>query len=191
MRTRIIAAIVVLGAAVIAAGASADFRRVNDPRGDVECIHDNLPAGEVPTCSDSKRRNAEIVRATAGHGKNGRLKHTIRVVGKFQRGIQDVYLGIDTDSDECERSFLFRPGNEKAKFKTRCRRGDGTHRRAGRVSFHRHSAEILFSKRSIGNPRRYDWSVGVCAVAPTGTGSWTCDFAPNGAHSRSIRHQLR
>jgi hypothetical protein len=174
-----------LGAAVIAVGASADFRSVNDPRGDVKCIQDRHPH---PTCSDSKKRNADIVRATAGHGKNGRLKHTIRVVGKFQRGVQNVYLGIDTDSDECVRYFRFRPGKEKAEFKTRCRPGGGTKRRAGRVSFHRHSVEILFKKRLIGNPRRYDWTLSVCAFAPTGTGSWACDHAPNGG--RSIRHRL-
>ena len=95
-------------------------------------------------------------------------------------------LLIDTDSDECGRWFSFRPSNERAKV-SGC---GGTRRRAGRVSFHRHSIEILFSKRSIGNPRRYDWWASVCAEAPTGTGSWACDHAPNGGHLRYIRHWL-
>ena len=66
MRTRTITASVVLGAAVIAAGASADFRSVNDPRGDTKCGHET---GQHGACSAKSRRNADIVRATAGHGK--------------------------------------------------------------------------------------------------------------------------
>ena len=89
-----------LGAAVMAAGASADYTSVDDPRGDTKCLHEG--GGHTP-CSASKRRNADIVRATAGHDGT-RLKHTIRVVGKFQR----AQLGINTDSDQRLRLLFVR-----------------------------------------------------------------------------------
>ena len=86
-----------LGAAVMAAGASADFTSVDDRRGDTKCFNDG---GSHRPCSDSARRDADIVRATAGHDGT-RLKHTIRVVGKFR----SVHLLINTDSEtNCEWS---------------------------------------------------------------------------------------
>jgi hypothetical protein len=68
-------AAIVLGAAVIAAGASANCKSVKDPRGDAKCFHD--AGGERP-CTDAEKRNADIVRATAGHDGR-RLRHGIRV----------------------------------------------------------------------------------------------------------------
>jgi hypothetical protein len=49
------------GAAVIAVGASANFRSVHDPRGDVKCRG----------CSDSVKRNADIVRRRRATGTGG------------------------------------------------------------------------------------------------------------------------
>jgi hypothetical protein len=166
-----------LGAAVIAVGASADFTSVHDPRGDTKCGHES--GGHKP-CSDYKRRNADIVRATAGH-EGGRLKHTIRVVGKLHQG----QLLINTDSDpECEWAFggLRSGGGSEVQ---EC--GDPLHR-TGRVryDFHLHSVEIFFSKRSIGFPRRgYGWS----ASAGTFLGpAHASDQVPSEGY---IRHRLR
>ena len=76
MRWRIVAVSgVVLGTALIATGASGDLTLVNDPRGDRNCY----PSG----CSRSQLRAADVIKATAGHA-SGRLKHTVRVVGRFQ-----------------------------------------------------------------------------------------------------------
>jgi hypothetical protein len=135
-----------LGAAVMAAGASADFRSVKDPRGDTKCtVH----------CTAQKRRNADIVRATAGHD-GALLKHTIRVVGKFREG----GLKINTDSDPlCERHLKIsrkRSGEVRG-----CDRGTLlTNFGRARYDFHHHhhSVEIFFSKRSIGNPGSYGWN---------------------------------
>ena len=83
-RFAIVIGVAALGAAVMAAGASADFRSVHDPRGDTRCIHESHR--EPRPCSHSTKRSADIVRATAGH-EAGRLRHTIRVVGKIDRGL--------------------------------------------------------------------------------------------------------
>jgi hypothetical protein len=138
---------VVAAGGLMAAGASANFRSVHDPRGDTECFHD----GGTKPCS-SVKRNADIVSATAGH-ERGRLKHRIRVVGKIHEG----GLLINTDSDPgCEWTFypLIRGGDGSSKIKA-CDTGRSTGR--ARYDFHLHSVEIFFSKRSIGNPQSYGW----------------------------------
>ena len=137
--------------ALVAAGASADFRSVHDPRGDTKCYHEHED-NRIP-CSDSVKRAADIVEATAGH-EGGRLKHTIRVVGKIHGGA----LIINTDSDpECEFSTLGAGrGEGKAKIRACPRGSNGTIGRA-RYDFHLHSVEISFSKESIGSPEHYGW----------------------------------
>jgi len=161
MRARTITAIVVLGAAVTAAGASANFRSVDDPRGDTGC------KSESGSCSDSHERKADIVRATAGHGKNGRLKHTIRVVGKLHGA------SIDFNTDLSNRRAEWASDcHRRGKRHTRIRGDDPTMSMGrARCDFHRHSVEISFSKSSIGNPHRYGWRVfvtsgGVTDVVP-------------------------
>ena len=168
MRTRIISAIVVLGAAVIAAGASADFKSVNDPRGDTMCFHD---AGFAPKpCSDSKRRNADIVRTTAGHD-GASLKHTIRVVGEIRAG----GLFINTDSDrDCEFFLQVRRDTDVRE----CAKHAPVTGPA-RHEFHRHSVEISFSKESIGNPQSYGWQVGTDSLGKDYLHADAVDFAPN------------
>jgi hypothetical protein len=178
MRTRIITAIVVLGAAVIAAGASADFRSVNDPRGDVKCGHE---LGGHKPCSDSKRRNADIVRATAGHDGTW-LKHTIRVVGNFR----SVHLLINTDSDPtCEWS-LFAGRGEKRGEVQECI-GHGRVNGHARYDFHFHSVEISFSKSSIGNPASYGWAA---YTFLGGSLASTADRVPNAPGGDYIEHSL-
>ena len=134
----------------MATGASADFRSVHDPRGDAKCYHDGGPK----PCSDSVKRAADVVRATAGH-EGGRLKHTIRVVGR----IHDAALLINTDSDPgCERTLGADRGEGKAKIRA-CDTGNTEPHITGRArfDFHLHSVEIFFSKRSIGSPLLYGW----------------------------------
>jgi hypothetical protein len=58
-----------LGAALMAAGASADLRSVHDQRGDAHCIHDG--SGPPKPCSHSTKLTADVVRATAGHEAGG------------------------------------------------------------------------------------------------------------------------
>jgi hypothetical protein len=173
-----------LGAALIAAGASATFRSVDDPRGDAKCFHErSSPQRPHRPCSDSTMRNAEIVRATAGHDGR-RLKHTIRVVGRFQRGpFRGASLLINTDSDsECEFK-LFAPGSAVRE----C--GGGSARTgSARVDVHLHSVEIFFSKRAIGFPRFYGWNAHAFAGPPAGH---AVDHVPNGESLTYIRHWLR
>jgi hypothetical protein len=161
-----------LGAAVIAAGASADFRSVDDPRGDAKCFQES--SGPDRPCSGFIR-NADIIRATAGH--EGRwLKHTIRVVGR----VRHVQFYIDTDSELPGCEFrLYIPGS-----KVRECGGGYTPTGRARVDFHRHSVEISFSKRSIGFPRFYGWSATVTA------GTWP-PHAVDHVPSEGIRHWLR
>ena len=161
----------VAAAGVMAASASADSRTVHDPRGDTKCFHE---LGGHKPCSDSMMRNADIVRARAGH-EGTRLRHTIRVVGK----LKNVHLLI-TDGRFCRWSIAvsrdLRPYGE-------C---NGHPIRHARVDFHFHSVEISFSKRSIGNPASYGWTaytfLGDMRAAPF-------DRVPNG-RSRHIEHSL-
>ena len=162
-----------LGAAVMAAGASANFRSVDDPRGDTKCSHGD----DFQPCSDSERRNADIVRATAGHDGT-RLKHTIRVVGKFQQA--ELFINTDSDRD-CELYVVARRGHGRSEFRE-CYGGPVSGSGRARMDFHRHSVKILFSERSIGNPQNYGWRVF----------AWTdaTDIVPNRDH-RYIGHRLR
>jgi hypothetical protein len=155
-----------LGAAAIAAGASANFRSVDDPRGDVKCSH--------RPCSDSAKRNADIVRATAGH-EGRRLKHTIRVVGRLQKG----RLEINTDTGSgCDYVLVARRGRGSSV--RQCSASDPGPVRTGRarMDFHRHSVEIFFRKRSIGNPRLYGWKA-IASAGRTSAGR-AIDRVPNG-----------
>jgi hypothetical protein len=150
-RRVVVVSAVVLGAAVIAAGASgANFRSVDDPRGDTKCLHRDTLSRRP--CSDSRRRNADAVRATAQNEGWG-LRPTIRVVGAERGG---GFVG-------------------------RCMPGSGS--AAVRSDFHLHSVEIFFSKRCIGNPRRYGWRASALA-GPAQTQA--VDFVPNGGGY--IRH---
>jgi hypothetical protein len=140
---------VVAAGGLIAASASANFRSVHDPRGDAKCYHDGGPK----PCSDSVKRAADVVRATAGH-EGTQLRHTIRVVGK----IHEFALLINTDSDpQCERTLGADRGG-KAKIRA-CDTPYPEPRITGRAryDFHLHSVEIFFSKRSIGSPLLYGW----------------------------------
>jgi hypothetical protein len=167
-RFAILIAAAALVAAVIAAGASADFRSVDDPRGDTTCVHE---FGDKP-CSDWMRRNADIVRVTAGH-EGARLRHTIRVVGRFQ----SAALWLNTDSDRaCDLSlFVGRRGWSAVQ---ELPGGRVTGR--ARVVLHRHSVEILFSERSIGSPQSYGWGLFI------NVGDWQAaahDHLPGGCDS--------
>ena len=170
-----------LGAALIAVGASADFRSVDDPRSDAKCFHEHAPE-PPPPCSGSAMRNAEIVRATAGH--EGRwLKHTIHVVGKFNF----AQLELNTEPDRpCDFYLLVdRWGGSPVQAWP----GGRVTGRA-RFIFHRHSVEILFSARSIGNPQSYGWGL------LTDVGDFpvfASDHVSNdrGPLSCDIQHQLR
>jgi hypothetical protein len=160
-RFAIVIGVAAAGAAVIAVGASANFRSVDDPRGDTGC------KSESGSCSDSHERKADIVRATAGHGKNGRLKHTIRVVGKLQGGSIEFNTDLSTRRPEWDLDC------HRGKRHTRIQRRYDPTMSIGRArcDFHRHSVEISFSKSSIGNPHRYGWrafvtSGGVTDVVP-------------------------
>jgi hypothetical protein len=166
-RFALVIGVAALGAAVIAVGASANFRSVDDPRGDMKCSH--------RPCSDSAKRNADIVRATAGH-EGTRLKHTIRVVGKLQRG----RLEINTDSGSgCDYVLVARRGRGRSKVR-QCDASDPGPVRTGRarMDFHRHSVEIFFRKSSIGNPRRYGWRAS--ASADRTSAGRAIDRVPNG-----------
>ena len=166
-----------LGAALMAVGASADFRSVDDPRGDSKCFHER--GTNHRPCSASTKRDADIVRATAGHDGT-RLRHKIRVVGKFQ----GAALFINTDSDQgCEWSLSLRRGHGRSEFR-KCR-GAGTSIGRARMDFHHHSVEIFFSEKSIGNPRGYGWFANINAGPFAGH---AYDQVP--VWGRWIRHRL-
>ena len=145
----------VAAAGVMAASASAGFSSVHDPRGDTRCIHESHR--EPKPCSHSTKLNADVVRATADH-EAGRLRHTIRVVGKIDR----PWLVFNTDSDpKCEWYLNAVRGAGKVVKFNQCSTGHPAGR--ARVDFHLHSVEFLFRERSIGNPDGYGWNAGTNA----------------------------
>jgi hypothetical protein len=192
MRKALIAAATVIaavGGTVIAVpAASADFKSVKDRRGDTECnVH----------CTAQTRRNADIVRATAGH-HGTRLKHTIRVVGRFHGAL----LLFNTDSDRyCDRTLsISRRGGLAWGW---CLNNPHTGPGHARVDLHRHSVEIFFKERSIGNHLdSYGWNVYTAtgigqSARPTpgrrhrgGGGGGASDWLPNRQPWGWIPHQL-
>jgi hypothetical protein len=146
---------------------------VHDPRGDPSCTHGREGYGPKP-CSDSTMRSADIVRATAGR-EGGRLRHTIRVVGKFQAG----WLVFSSDPDRnCEWGLNLERGKRKVEFPklSECGHqgaGDGSSPGRGgraRVEFHRHSVEVFFGESQIGNPDGYGWQAFTAVVGPPDRG---------------------
>ena len=124
----------------------------------------------------SAKRSADIVRATARH-EGGWLRHTIRVVGRFQSG----WIGISTDSGErCEWDLALgrlghAPGRhvEFPKLRDCGPEADGPSLGRGgraRVEFHRHSVEVVFRESQIGNPDDYGWQVSADALGPPDRG---------------------
>jgi hypothetical protein len=179
------------GPEVALEGAGYLGRSVHDPRGDAGCYRGREGYGEKP-CLASTMRSAEIVRATTGH-EGGWLRHTIRVVGKFQSG----GIGISTDSDEsCEWWLDLKRG--KRKVESRRLRECGRHVPSpgpggrARVEFHRHSVEVLFRESQIGNPPGYGWQAYASALGPPDRGLAE-DYVPNdfgSAFAPYIRHEL-
>jgi hypothetical protein len=173
-----------LGAAVIASGASADFTSVKDPRGYLRCV-DWIPQPTKP-CSDSTRhrrrqllRAADIVRATAGHDGT-RLKHTIRVVGKFRF----VIFRINPPAGPgCVSGLSVRRGQRPTDIGF-CRRVLDD----ARVDFHRHSVEISFSRSSI-KGASYRWRA-YTALGTQSSGVTVSDYVPN-FFEEDIEHSLR
>ena len=169
MRKALIAAATVIAAVAVTViavpAANADFTSVKDPRGDTECtVH----------CTTQIRRNADIVRATAGHDGT-RLKHTIRVVGKFHGAL----LLFNTDSDPyCDRTLL--SGlclSEEGVGLGYCILTPHTGPGHARVDLHRHSVEIFFRARSLGNHLdSYGWHV------YTATGTRSVRLGPGRRH---------
>jgi hypothetical protein len=189
----VVVSAVVLGAAVMAADASAGFRSVHDPRGDAGCYRGREGYGEK-RCLDSTMRSADIVRVTAGH-EGGRLRHTIRVVGKFQSG----WLLFSADSDKhCEWSLGLQRGKHKVEFPKLRECGhqgpaddnDGIAGPGGhaRVEFHRHSVGVFFRESQIGNPDGYGWQAGTSALGPPDRGLAE-DYVPDGFDGY-IPHEL-
>ena len=83
-RFAIVIGVAALGAAVMAAGASADFRSVDDPRGDTKCYHE--AAARTGLARTRAKRNADIVRATACHERHAARGTRSASIGKFRSG---------------------------------------------------------------------------------------------------------
>ena len=137
------------------------------------------PAKALLALGQAQRRH----RQGDGGPRGGRLRHTIRVVGK----IESVGILFNTDSDpECEtRIDAVRGGRKEVKFRKCGTMGFGTGR--ARVDFHRHSVEIFFRERSIGNPDGYGWNLGTNAGPSAGHAN---DEVRRFSPPHYIRHEL-
>jgi hypothetical protein len=155
-------------------------RSVHDPRGDPGCERGREGYGPKP-CSDSTMGSADIVRVTAGH-EGTRLRHTIRVVGKFQSG--SLVFSPDPDRN-CEWALNLERGKRKVEFRNlqECGHGGNPGGFAGpggraKIEFHRHSVEVVFRERSIGNPDGYGWQAYAAALGPPDRGL-AYDYVPD------------
>lgn len=166
---------VVLGTALIATGAGGNLTSVNDPRGDPRCY--------LNPCSRSQLRAVDIIKATAGHAR-GRLKHTVKVLGRFKNG--GIYISTDPDPD-CERVIAIERGDRYSKV-VKCGRSPRPTGRA-KLDFHRHSVKVTFGKKSIGSPRRYWWNISTDVYERGQPIAAALDTLPN--RGGPIKHRLR
>jgi hypothetical protein len=160
---------------------------VRDPRRDRGCDR-GREAYEKKPCLDSAMRSADIVRVTADH-EGGRLRHTIRVVGKFQSG--GLVFSPDPDRN-CEWWLTLERGKRKVEFRNlqECRHQEAAAGPGGRakIEFHRHSVEVVFRESQIGNPDGYGWQAWTVALGPPDRGR-AYDDVPDGVDGY-VFHEL-
>ena len=97
-----------LGAALIATGASANFRSVDDPRGDTGCGRRRAP------------RLARTRRAQCRHrqGDGGPRRQAAEAHDPRRRQDPEAFLLINTDSDrDCELFVVTRRGQGRSEFR--------------------------------------------------------------------------
>jgi hypothetical protein len=176
-------------AAAVAVGlgalALANSGSISDPKGDVK---------HNPSGNDA---NYDIVKATFGHARHGKLKHTVRVDGKIgdptasgpNIGSQPSMF-IDVPHHSFSGNCDYRidpvppgaPGNGSSETKYlvfRCSNGPNSVK-TGSAHVTRpdnDTDKFVFKKGAIGNPKKYGWAFHF--VTDTSNGLVDADRAPN------------
>ena len=176
--------IAALAAAALVASAQfvlADNRSVDDFRGEV--------IGEPPGGAEA----ADIVRASYGHGRGGRVWHKVTIAGRApdpsRTGQLVPILFIDvpnhgTGARECDY-FVGRFEGRIGLFQC----GSLDRIAAARVTrTSEHSTRYAFSTKPFGSPRSYDWAF---AVEGPSDGTWIrYDRLPDGDRAY-LTHRAR
>lgn len=163
----------------------ADSGAITDPRGDVQ----HVPSGQ--------KANYDIVRATWGEAKHGKLVHQVTVVGKVGDPQANGHTGPlpsllikvphhQGGTSNCDYMIeSVPPGapgnttNHLAWFVYTCSNGPNA-KKSGAASAARpdaHTIKLVFSAKAIGTPSKYGWAF----VFPTDTkhGIAVADRAPD------------
>ena len=184
--------ITLLGAALLAVGVAdlvlADRGSISDPRGDVQ---------HNPNGNDA---DYDIVKATFGHAKHGKLKHTVTVAGHMGNPTASGPTGsqptmwIDVPhhafSGNCDYQIQpvppGAPGNSSNRTKylvSKCSNGHQTGTaRATRTS--EDTDKLVFRRNAIGSPSRYGWAF--VFITDTNQGLAVADRSPN--HGFKVHH---
>jgi hypothetical protein len=174
--------------------ALANSGSISDPKGDVK---HNPPGNDA---------NYDIVNATFGHARHGKLKHTVTVDGRLgdpqssgpNFGAQPGMF-IDVPHHSFSGNCDYRidavppgaPGNGSSKLKyivSKCSNGPQQQKTgAAQVTRTKPGTDkLVFKKAAIGNPSKYGWAF--LFITETSTGFRVADSAPN--HGFKV-HRLR
>lgn len=153
------------------------------------------PAGDVKHNPSGKDANYDIVKATFGHARHGKLKHTVTVDGKIGDpqssgptfGSQPA-MWIDVPhhafSGNCD--YLIQPvppgapgnGSNHTKYLVSKCSGPGTTTGSAQVTRTKPDTDkLVFKKGAIGNPNKYGWAF--VFITETNHGLAVADRAPN------------
>lgn len=156
----------------------ADSSSFSDPRGDLD-----------PTGPDRPSDRYDLVRATQGHTRSGRIVHTVTVAGDIANPASEEvpFLWIDVPerpngTQDC-RYFVGRHDGRLGVFT--CGYGE----RVGSARIRRtgaHTVRYEFSPRAIDDPASYDWAF-VAFASVSGTRAWI-DRLPNGGGGHGLLH---
>jgi hypothetical protein len=156
------AGILILGAAV----ALADKGSIHDPKGDV---HGN---------PDGKDANYDFVKATYGHAKHGKLKHSFTVAGKlgdpYATGptgpLPIVFIDVPQTNNApfCDYNINYAPAHsgfnnsdDPKWIVLTCSNGPGAEKTGvakAKRSDDKDTIRFVFPKQAIGSPSKYGWN---------------------------------
>jgi hypothetical protein len=172
-------------AAGVAGVVLADGGSISDPSGDVK---------HNPSGNDA---NFDIVKATFGHAKHGKLKHTVTVAGKIgdpqgsgpNSGSQpSMWIDVPHHAYTGNCDYLIQavppgaPGNSSSQTKYivfKCSNGPSAPKTgtAHAIRKSQDTDKLVFKPSAIGNPGKYGWAFNFLTDSPQGIA--LADRAPN------------
>ena len=183
MGSRVVLALALSVAAILAAASlsTANSGSSSDPSGDV---------GEVPQGVSSS--SVDIVRASYGHARKGKLVHKVSVAGNVPdpaSGNAPLLFIEAPDEPNGQADCAFFVGRHQGKYGVfTCAYGD----RVGSLKMTRTSSSTVrfeFKASAIGSPPQYEWAA-LTRIRTRHSNSYLVDRAPSADHA-FFTHRLR